>query len=286
MRRCHCIRNQASVVDRKTMHVHLAVSCLCFPSSLGDHPDKSPVHPSGPLIEGSTARCLVAIDVLGTVHLFAPVQTENAAFTMQEVALRRVPANLQHAAVADVRGGPHPRPSIVVATGDGILFALDPVLVQSEADSARNLTTPGAQQIVTQKGSSDSASKGHAGHVTQPHTLLPPPARGFAISAGSLEAERGAERDAAAEAGRGAAAGGAWGGARVALRVSYGCNVGALIADMCPLALAHGRRPQFAVACPGTPQVAAPTRTHARECASCTPHVHLPYTPHVHLIYT
>ena len=59
---------------------------------------------SGALLAGTPARCLVAIDVLGTVHLFVPSVSATDSSILKLQACRQLLGNLQHARVADVCG--------------------------------------------------------------------------------------------------------------------------------------------------------------------------------------
>ena len=76
--------------------------------------------------DGGVGACgLVVIDVLGTVHVFEPVAGGggSSGAVLRRCACRRLPANLQHAAVTPS--------SIVAASSDGLLLALEPVATSS-----------------------------------------------------------------------------------------------------------------------------------------------------------
>ena len=77
-------------------------------------------------VDGSVVACgLVVIDVLGTVHVFEPVAGGggSSGAVLRRCACRRLPANLQHAAVTPS--------NIVAASSDGLLLALEPVTTSS-----------------------------------------------------------------------------------------------------------------------------------------------------------
>jgi hypothetical protein len=227
---------------------------------------------SGAGIGGITARCLVAIDVLGTVHFFTPEYESGA---LQHRAARSLPGNLTHVTVGNVRGSSQRYPSIIVATGDGVILAIDPTPVLADppqtppppASNAMDIQAASEKKNAEKAITMDKKPLG-GGHFNASSAVKVPDAR--EASRTSLDVHRTSvdSRDACKEPAasvsfaapaqqrsrndRGDMAGMTQESRtaleRIELRIRYGCNVDALISGICPLECVIRGRPHSVVA--------------------------------------